>query len=486
MKIIELLLAGIFLVTFSLGAYAEERPWPIATEDSATVTSNQRVYLPVLENDIGLELKLFDVDTTTVALGRVEIDSTSKAVYYQSASDYVGPDSFWYAFKDNLGRTNAAQVHLKVIEPVHVEPVEPSLPDQDYSGWPAANTDLVTTPKNVSVNVPVLANDVGQELVLLEVNSTTLALGSTVIQGDLVVYTPPNGFTGEDSFWYVFSDAQGRTNSAQVKVTVINEVIDSSPALVNFTLVKMHDKLLKRRSYIYGEAGGTLSVRVASRADQGDTQIRVGRQSGLQAGQLITYRSRQGDYYTTTVASISGQRIELSTPLEAPVDRGENVWNFYRDGAHPNLFGFRALADYALKEQDIAAINHGKHVLLGDSWFYNEGVSQRLAQKLPYAQVINQGIGGNTSEDMLLRFERDIATHNPDYVWLIAGTNDYYQGVSLQDYVNNMTSLIASIERIGAKAIVIDSSVAPLINGSSYLTELSHQYAEELANLQTR
>lgn len=49
-----------------------------------------------------------------------------------------------------------------------------------------------------------------------------------------------------------------------------------------------------------------------------------------------------------------------------------------------------------------------------------------------------------------------------------------------------MASLIASIERMGAKAIVIDSSVAPLINGSSYLTELSHQYAEGLANLQTR
>ena len=471
---------------------ADIGPWPSAVEDQVTLTSNQRIYLPVLDNDVGQDLVLFDVNATTVALGSVEMDATKKAVYYQSAADFTGEDSFWYAFTDSHGRTNSAKVSLNVIDSVVVPPVvpptEPEQPnpptEENYDAWPAANADIVSTSKNTSVTVPVLANDVGQDLALIEVNTSTVAAGTAAIQGDSIIYTPGQNYTGQDSFWYAFTDARGRTNSTQVKITVSDDSVVTPPSTpTSFELVTMHDDVLKRRSHIYGESGGTVSMWVSRYADEGDTQIRLSQNYGIKKGQLITYMSEEGEYHTVTVASVVGQTIELDSPLEAAVDIGNHVWNFYYDGAHPNLYGFRALADFALRNQDQSALNQGKHVLLGDSWFSTTGVAERLADKLNNAQIINKGVGGNTSANLLARFDQDVASQSPDVVWLIAGTNDYYLGVSVADFTDNMRQLIAKIDELGAEAIVIDASVAPLMSGSQHLTDISHEYADAVEGL---
>jgi len=491
MKIYKYLLASALSSAVITHAHAEDLgPWPTSTPDQVTLTSNQRIYIPVLDNDIGEDLVLFDVNTTTVELGSVEMDAANKAVYYQSAQNFVGEDSFWYAFKDIHGRTNSAKVTVKVINsvvtPPEVQPpVTPEPPSDDYSGWPTANVDNVSTSVNTSITIPVLANDIGLDLALIEVNNSTVAAGSAAIQGDSIIYTPFQNYPGQDSFWYAFTDARGRTNSTQVKISVNDEGEVTPPTSpVSFELVTMHDDVLKRRSHIYGESGGTVSMWVSRYADAGDTRLRVSQDYGLKDGQLITYRSEEGDYYTVKVASTSGQYIELETALEAAVDVGSHLWNFYYDGAHPNLYGFRAIADFALASLDYDALNNGKHVLLGDSWFSTEGVSQRLAEKLDDAEIINKGIGGNTSANMLTRFDQDVASQSPDVVWLIAGTNDYYLGVSVSDFTRNMSQIIEKINALGAKAIVIDASVAPLMSGSEYLTDISHEYSDAVEALQ--
>lgn len=454
-------------------------PWPIAAEDRVTLTTNQRVYLPVLDNDIGQELVLIDVNFTTVELGQVEMDEAKKGVYYRSANDFVGEDSFWYAIEDNLGRTNSVQVKINVLEsPVLIPPVtvDPDL-------WPAANTDDVTVLKNTAETISVLANDVGESLALTDVNAITKSGGSAVIQGDSIVYNPREDYVGEDSFWYAFADAQGRTNSTKVTITV-NEDVEVIPSNVGaFELIAMHDEVLKRRSHISGELDGSLPIRVVRNAEQGDVEINIAGSYSLKDGQLITYKSEDGDYYTDIIISSTNRTLKLSTPLKAPVGRGQNLWNFYHNASHPNDFGYRAIADFALRGQDLTQLSARKHLFLGDSWFAQGAIAERVADKLDNIQVINKGVGGNTAADMLDRFDQDVASQNPDVVWLIAGTNDYYQGVTLSEYKSNMSELIKKINSLGAKAIVIDSSVAPLVSGNQALTDLSHEYAAAIADL---
>ena len=90
------------------------------------------------------------------------------------------------------------------------------------SPWPTATPDSVTVDSNQRVNLPVLSNDIGTDLRLIEVNTVTVALGSVEMSEDkqTLYYTSATDYSGEDAFWYAFTDSEGRTNSAKVTVDV--------------------------------------------------------------------------------------------------------------------------------------------------------------------------------------------------------------------------------------------------------------------------
>ena len=470
---------------------AASEAWPISVEDTVTVTANQRVYLPVLDNDIGDELSLFDVNATTVSLGSAEISTDKKGVYYQSDSNFIGDDSFWYAFEDNQGRKNAAQVFVTVLEASAPAEPEVDVPVDSYAGWPVATPDIISSTRDESISIPVLENDSGLELALTAVNEVTVKNGSAIIQNRNIEYTPYLGFTGEDSFWYQFTDARGRANSTQVKVTVSEEVIvppvdqpidPEEPATEpTFSHLEMHYKLLHGQSPIYGEQSGIYLMSLAEAVSSGSSSLLLAGDYEIKDGQLITYLATDGEYYTVATESLNGRVLSLKEPL--PADTTDNIWNFYSDGAHPNLYGYMSIADFALRELDAETLNSGKHLMLGDSWFQSDGIEQRLKERLPSANFVNKGVGGRKSGDILANFDADIHNEYPDFVWLIAGTNDYFQNTSLESYLENMKLVIEKINDSGAIAIVIDSSVAPLMFGSDELTSLSHSYAISVGEL---
>jgi len=483
-------------ITMSLGLLqsAYSGPWPTGVADNVTVNTGQRVYIPVLANDVGENLSLTEVNTTTVELGSVQMNDSRTALYYTPASGFEGDDSFWYAFTDDLGQTNSTQVFLKVISfssntNTNNNTNTDSNTNRNYSGWPTANVDNATTSKNTAVSIAVLDNDIGDRLSLTEVNDWTVQGGRASIEGDSILYRPKADYVGDDSFWYDFVDARGRKNSTQVKLTINNGTTTTNNggggagSITSAVHIPMHSNLLKNQSFVWNEVGGTQSMQVTRSASAGSSQLKVSGGFTVRDKQLMTYRSTDGQYYTVATSQSQGNTINLRTALPAPIAKWANIWSFYRDGSHPNTMGFRSIADFALRNSDVSALNSGKHVLLGDSWFSSVGVRERLTEKLYNAQIINMGIGGNTSAMMLERFDAQVGSINPDVVWLIAGTNDYYRNVSVDAYIANMKKLIEKINALGAKAMVFDASVAPLMSGSSALTEKSHQYAKALADL---
>lgn len=498
-------------------------PWPTAVPDYVTAQSGQRTYIRALANDRGENLSLDEVNARTVGLGTVKMNAYRNALYYTSARGFTGNDSFWYAIKDSRGRTNSTQVFVNVIPAAPKKTnraktrvrnstknkaiASPSnlnnTRSNNYSGWPTANIDVVTTTKNTAIAISVLDNDSGDRLRLTEVNEWSVNGGRAFIRGNRVEYHPKANYVGQDSFWYNFTDAKGRTNSAEVKLTITDSSVSTgytptaatkqesntdtgtstSPDAIH---IPMHVGFLKSQRFVWGEPKGTHSMKVTQAAPTGSAQITVGGGFKLLNDQLISYRSTNGDYYTVAIKQIQGDTITLKSALPAPLAEGSDIWNFYHDGAHPNTIGYRSLADFVLRNNDVAALNSGKHVMLGDSWFTRSGITERLAEKLSNAEFIKAGVGGNTAAEMIKRFDRDVASRKPDVVWLIAGTNDYYRDVSVATYTANMKILITKINDIGAKAMVFDSSVAPLMSGSDRLTEKSSQYAQALTNLLKR
>ncbi len=71
-------------------------------------------------------------------------------------------------------------------------------------------------------------------------------------------------------------------------------------------------------------------------------------------------------------------------------------------------------------------------------------------------RVTNAGIDGNTSKDLLMRWERDVVRMNPDWVSIMIGINDVWRqfdlpgmpnyAVSLEQYEKNVEQMIVSVK----------------------------------------
>lgn len=125
-------------------------------------------------------------------------------------------------------------------------------------------------------------------------------------------------------------------------------------------------------------------------------------------------------------------------------------------------------------------VNNGTHVMLGDSWYVNASAAlpSRLEDTLPGATIVNKGVGGNTAAQLLARFDTDVTPENPNYVWIMCGTNDYASSVTLANFSSNLNKLKTKCREIGAQPIVFTSSVgSPSIDPDDF--DLSRNYSNK-------
>jgi lysophospholipase L1-like esterase len=112
---------------------------------------------------------------------------------------------------------------------------------------------------------------------------------------------------------------------------------------------------------------------------------------------------------------------------------------------------------------------------LGDSitqngWDFPGGylhlIDLALAQEGHKIQVIPAGISGQTSKDMLARIG-DVLSKKPDWMLLSCGVNDVWHGadgVPLDQYKINITSIVDQARAAGAKVVILASTPIGLGN----------------------
>ncbi len=77
--------------------------------------------------------------------------------------------------------------------------------------------------------------------------------------------------------------------------------------------------------------------------------------------------------------------------------------------------------------------------------------------------LVNAGIGGNTTAHGIARFERDVTSADPDFVTICFGTNDFYRKngldpqVTPEEYRQNLLTMIEKTTALGAVPILITS-----------------------------
>jgi len=134
--------------------------------------------------------------------------------------------------------------------------------------------------------------------------------------------------------------------------------------------------------------------------------------------------------------------------------RADKMENWLKDW--PNL------ARYHESDNDLEAKpTPGRVVFMGDSitdhW--------DIAASFPGKPYVNRGISGQTTEQMLLRFQQDVINLHPAAVVILAGTNDIAGNtgpITLHDIENNFSAMGAIAKANNIPVIV--SSILPVHN----------------------
>ncbi|SFK30792.1 Lysophospholipase L1 [Methylorubrum salsuginis] len=90
--------------------------------------------------------------------------------------------------------------------------------------------------------------------------------------------------------------------------------------------------------------------------------------------------------------------------------------------------------------------------------------------------VINRGKGGDTSEEMAARLERDVLAERPDLVVWQTGSNDPLRGVPVERFVELTRAGIQAIRATGADVVLMDQQWCRKLSG----VEGAERYGEAL------
>jgi acyl-CoA thioesterase-1 len=83
-----------------------------------------------------------------------------------------------------------------------------------------------------------------------------------------------------------------------------------------------------------------------------------------------------------------------------------------------------------------------------ESWFAIDACNGQI----PYGY--NAGVFGDTTAQMLQRFQVDVAVHRPKLVILLGGTNDILQHIPASETISHLRALIRASQATGAKVAI--------------------------------
>ncbi len=96
---------------------------------------------------------------------------------------------------------------------------------------------------------------------------------------------------------------------------------------------------------------------------------------------------------------------------------------------------------------------------------YPSQLAAELKRRLPMlpVTVLNKGVGGETSPQMLARFYRDVLPFHPDLVIWQAGTNGVLRGLDTETSRRAVESGLRRLKAAGIDVVLMDLQFAPMV-----------------------
>uniref|UniRef100_UPI000479AE29 Ig-like domain-containing protein n=1 Tax=Flavobacterium frigidarium TaxID=99286 RepID=UPI000479AE29 len=295
-------------VTFTVNAPTPNNSAPVAVDDTATVTTevlyNSSATLQSNDTDADGDILTVTAGTFTTVEGGEIIIAADGNYTYQSATGFIGTDSYVYTVSDGQA-TATGTVTFTV-----------SVPTPNNSA-PVAVDDSATATSEVlySSTASLQSNDTdadGDSLTVTAGTFTTAEGGEIIIAADgNYTYQSATGFIGTDSYVYTVGDGQA-TATGTLTITV-NAPVNSAPVAVD-------DSATATTEVLYNS---TAALQSNDTDADGDTlTVTAGTFTTAQGGEIIitadgnyTYQSVTGfvgtDSYVYTVGD--GQATSTGT-----------------------------------------------------------------------------------------------------------------------------------------------------------------------------
>lgn len=198
--------------------------YPVANNDSVNLDEDSFTTIPLLDNDVDVDLSGLSIDTLYAPL-HGELDYTNNILTYTPAPDYFGTDSFQYFIQDGEQDKDFAWVHITV---------------NGVNDTPTATQDSVWASEEKATAFYPLVNDLDPDLSGLSIiNMSTPENGTITLVNNEHVYTPDNNYNGLDSVSYTISDGENDQSSAKIIFTVTE--VNDYPVATNDTITVTED-----------------------------------------------------------------------------------------------------------------------------------------------------------------------------------------------------------------------------------------------------
>jgi acyl-CoA thioesterase-1 len=128
--------------------------------------------------------------------------------------------------------------------------------------------------------------------------------------------------------------------------------------------------------------------------------------------------------------------------------------------------GFKLRNDLPIKIVAIGSSSTAGHGASSPSHSYPARLAVELLELWPRAQltVVNRGVGGDRTTQMMTRFERDVLAEQPDLVVWQVGTNESLAGDTIHAMRELILEGIDTLEMAGIDVILMSPQYAPRFN----------------------
>ncbi|GAA4822540.1 hypothetical protein GCM10023331_03610 [Algivirga pacifica] len=188
---------------------------PFLREDQFTLAEEQTMDLDVLDNDYINDLSSIGIGFTDPLYGTLTWNAIAYSFQYTPNPDFYGNDHFSYWVTDAAGNSDSSNVQLSITS---------------VNDGVTATGEYVLLNEDESIQVDLLSNDYAGDGGLQLLYHGRPLHGTTLLEGNIVHYTPFPDFNGKDSLSYQLGDIDGDTATAYV----IFEVLPANDPLQAF------------------------------------------------------------------------------------------------------------------------------------------------------------------------------------------------------------------------------------------------------------